>query len=90
MKQLTEYLKTLPSNEREAFARKCGTSEGYMRKCVSEGRVLNPFVCNAIERETGGLITRQQLRPDDYWLAWPDLPAPQIPANGCDVEKELE
>ena len=23
-----------------------------------------------------GAVTRQELRPNDYWLIWPDLPAP--------------
>lgn len=32
--------------------------------------------CAAIERATQGAVTRQELRPDDYWLIWPDLPAP--------------
>ncbi|MCM2569732.1 helix-turn-helix domain-containing protein [Achromobacter xylosoxidans] len=32
--------------------------------------------CAAIERATCGSVTRQDLRPDDYWLIWPDLPAP--------------
>lgn len=32
--------------------------------------------CLAIETATSGAVTRQDLRPDDYWLIWPDLPAP--------------
>jgi DNA-binding transcriptional regulator YdaS (Cro superfamily) len=32
--------------------------------------------CLAIERATNGVVRRQDLRPDDYWLIWPDLPAP--------------
>lgn len=32
--------------------------------------------CAAIERTTAGAVTRAELRPDDYWLIWPDLPAP--------------
>jgi DNA-binding transcriptional regulator YdaS (Cro superfamily) len=35
--------------------------------------------CVAIERATGGAVTRQDLRPDDYWLIWPDLPVPKLP-----------
>jgi len=33
--------------------------------------------CLAIERATEGGVTRQELRPTDYWRIWPDLPAPQ-------------
>jgi DNA-binding transcriptional regulator YdaS (Cro superfamily) len=39
-------------------------------------RKPNAQHCLAIERATGGLVTRQELRPEDYWLIWPDLPAP--------------
>lgn len=41
------------------------------------GRIPSPENCLSIERATGGQVTRQDLRPDDYWLIWPDLPAPQ-------------
>jgi len=40
------------------------------------GRKPDAPYCVAIERATGGQVTRQELRPDDYWLIWPDLPAP--------------
>jgi len=29
--------------------------------------------CPAIERATGGLVTRQDLRPHDWHLIWPEL-----------------
>jgi DNA-binding transcriptional regulator YdaS (Cro superfamily) len=77
MKELTEYLNSLPKSDRQAFAVACGTTEGYMRKAVSVGDVLNATACTAIERITGGQVTRQDLRPDDYWLIWPDLKAPK-------------
>ncbi len=32
--------------------------------------------CLAIEKATNGEVTRQDLRPLDYWTIWPDLPAP--------------
>lgn len=41
------------------------------------GRLPSPANCLAIERATGGAVTRQDLRPTDYWLIWPDLPAPK-------------
>lgn len=44
--------------------------------------------CLAIERATSGAVTRAELRPDDYWLIWPDLPAPaatQLPATAEQV-----
>ena len=29
--------------------------------------------CVDIERATGNAVTRQVLRPDDFWKVWPDL-----------------
>ncbi|MGL4640598.1 MAG: transcriptional regulator [Shewanella sp.] len=36
-------------------------------------------LCAQIEKATDGQVTRQELRPDDFWLIWPDLPAPADP-----------
>lgn len=33
--------------------------------------------CLAIERATQGAVTRQDLRPDDAHLIWPDIKAPK-------------
>ena len=48
------------------------------------GRLPSPANCLAIERATNGAVTRQDLRPADFWLIWPDLPAPSEKA----AEKE--
>ena len=32
--------------------------------------------CLAIERATNGVVTRRDLRPDDWHLIWPELSAP--------------
>lgn len=73
MKKLIEYLNAMPPHERQAFARQCGTTEGYMRKVASTGGFLNPVVCSAIERLTYRGVTRESLRPTDYWQIWPEL-----------------
>jgi len=33
--------------------------------------------CNRICVATKGAVTRQELRPNDFWLIWPDLKAPK-------------
>ena len=33
--------------------------------------------CVVLERHFKKAVTRQELRPDDYWLIWPDLKAPK-------------
>lgn len=39
--------------------------------------------CAAIERATGGQVARKDLRPDDYWLIWPELAAPSPAEQGA-------
>jgi DNA-binding transcriptional regulator YdaS (Cro superfamily) len=39
-------------------------------------RIPSPENCMGLERASDGLIRRQDLRPDDYWLTWPELAKP--------------
>lgn len=36
-------------------------------------RLPSPVNCVAIEQATKGAVTRQDLRPDDWHLIWPEL-----------------
>lgn len=38
-----------------------------------------PERCPAIESATGGAVTRRDLRPDDWWLIWPELVTDEYP-----------
>lgn len=38
-----------------------------------KGRQPSPANCVGLELASGGKMRRQDLRPDDYWLAWPEL-----------------
>jgi DNA-binding transcriptional regulator YdaS (Cro superfamily) len=76
MKELLEYINSLPKDYRGPFAQRCGTTEGYIRRIAyTEGRVLGSKVCVAIERESQGKVTRQMLRPEDFQEIWPELGA---------------
>ncbi|GLO62978.1 hypothetical protein MACH09_34860 [Vibrio sp. MACH09] len=70
---LRNYLKTLPSDEKHEFSDKCGTTTNYLRKAVSINQLLNPIVCSLIETHSCGAVTREQLRPDDWHIIWPEL-----------------
>lgn len=37
------------------------------------GRIPSAENCVGIEKATGGVVTRQELRPDDWFLIWPEL-----------------
>ncbi len=82
MKKLLDYLNHLPVPEQQAFAQRCGTSVGYLRKAVSAGARLDGRTCIAIERESGRKVTCEDLRPDADWayLRGSGLPTP-VPAE---------
>lgn len=46
-------------------------------------RPFTPEHCLTIERKSEGRVTRQVLRPHDFWKIWPDLAhlAPTVPAE---------
>jgi DNA-binding transcriptional regulator YdaS (Cro superfamily) len=52
-------------------------SQPYVSKVFRGEAQFGPASCVALERDGAGLITRQELRPDDYWLIWPELPKAQ-------------
>lgn len=81
--ELKAYLKSLPDEEsREAFALRCETTLGHMRNVSYGSKSCGTDLAVLIWRESGGLVTREELRPDDYWRHWPDLPAPEPVAEG--------
>jgi len=61
------YWLSLPRVRREDFARACSTSPHYLY-LVSKGiKKPGEKLCIAIERESGGEIRVEQLRPDVDW-----------------------
>lgn len=77
---LKAHIKGLPDRAaREAFARACGTTLNYLRKVMSRQHfVPDAALCIAIERETGGRVRCEELRPDADWrfLRRTDCPVP--------------
>lgn len=67
MDELLKYINALPPADRAAFCNRCATTEGYLRKAVSVGGRLGESLCINIERETGGAIKVEALRPDVDW-----------------------
>lgn len=58
------------------LARAINVSPSYLSQMASGLAPVSAERSVAIERATAGAVTRQDLRPDDYWLIWPDLPTP--------------
>lgn len=91
MRELIDYLSGLTPQDQSAFAARCQTSIGYLRKAVSAKQKLGVELCIRLDRESGGAIRCEQLRPN---LDWEHLRAvalrasenskpnqPQAPAN---------
>jgi DNA-binding transcriptional regulator YdaS (Cro superfamily) len=73
---LKQYIQ-LNRGEGKRLAQVLAIDKSYLSQMVSNDRPISPERCVAIERETNRLVTRQELRPEDYWLIWPDLKAPK-------------
>lgn len=67
MDKLRKFLRAMPPIERTAFADRCGTTIGYLRKAVSVQSKMGVELCIAIERESRGVIVCEDLRPDVDW-----------------------
>ena len=72
---LNEYLKTLPSGGQGEFAKDCGITHTYLSQLssVQDGRVPSPALSLVIWNKSKKVVSRQELRPSDFWLIWPDL-----------------
>ena len=82
--KLNEYLSKPDSLTVAQLAERIGTKSDAQIRQWQHGyaeRQPSPAYALAIERATGGAVTRQDLRPDDYWLIWPDLPEPKRPKS---------
>jgi DNA-binding transcriptional regulator YdaS (Cro superfamily) len=67
MKKLRTYLNGLSKEARLAYCNSCRTTEGYLRKAISVGQKLGADLCIALERESGGEVLCESLRPDVDW-----------------------
>lgn len=66
MNNLRTYLNSMSPPEQEAFAARCGTTIGYLRKALSVSQLLGETLALAIERESAGAVPLASLRPDFY------------------------
>jgi DNA-binding transcriptional regulator YdaS (Cro superfamily) len=64
---LKTYLETLSVAEREEFAKRCGTTAGHLRNVSYGYRSCAESLAIAIERESGGSVRCENLRPDVDW-----------------------
>ena len=63
-----------------ALAGLLGVTKAAVNQWKTEGRRVPFEHCASIELKTAGKVTRRDLRPNDWWLHWPELITPQHPA----------
>lgn len=56
-----------------ALAAELGVTKAAVWQWKDDGRKVPIEHCVAIERATGGAVTRRELRPDDWQQIWPEL-----------------
>lgn len=67
MDKLLTYLKSLNPEARDEFAKRCGTTVGYLRKAISVNQRLGELLCLRIGLESAGAIKPEDMRPDLDW-----------------------
>lgn len=70
---LKTYLSTLERGGATLLSEKLGVSISFLSQMASGAAAISPARCVSIEQATVGAVTRQELRPDDWNLIWPEL-----------------
>lgn len=83
---LKTFLSSMALQDRETFAVRCGVTLGHLLNCTSGSpetrKTPGPKVAVAIERESDGAVTRQELR-EDWRECWPELEAAWCGKSGA-------
>lgn len=66
METLRAYLSTLPPPEQAAYAKRCGTTIGYLRKALSKKQRFDGALVRRLDEESNGAVPRTDLRPDIF------------------------
>ena len=70
---LMTYLKGLTPAEREALAKKCDASARSLMNVAYGARACGPVLAANLEVHSKGVVTRRELRPNDWQAIWPEL-----------------
>ncbi|MGL4926547.1 MAG: Cro/Cl family transcriptional regulator [Plesiomonas shigelloides] len=73
MEKLRLYLNSLSSDRQTVFAARCGTTVAYLRKAISKKQKLGAALSVSIEHQSGLVVSRKDLHPNDWWRIWPEL-----------------
>lgn len=63
MEKLRTYLNSLSTDDQFFFAKRAGTTVGYLRRRIHDGGNISLNLAAALERESRGAVTVEDLRP---------------------------
>lgn len=66
MQTLRDHLSTLSVTEQGEYAIRAGTTIGYLRKALSKGQRFDGALARRLDEESGGAVSRYELRPDIF------------------------
>ena len=66
METLRAYLATLSTDDQAAYAKRCGTTIGYLRKALSTKPRLDGALVRKLDEQSAGQVSRYDLRPDVF------------------------
>lgn len=78
---LSAYIKTAGHGAQMRLSKDVGAFPSDISSWLSGRRKPPIGKCVAIEQATNGAVTRRDLRPDDWWLIWPELADPERVAH---------
>ena len=70
---LKSYLAGIERGGASRIAEELGVSLSFLSQMATGKSAISPARCVAIEAITEGVVTRRDLRPNDFHLIWPDL-----------------
>ena len=79
MDTLRSYLSTLSPADQAEYAKRAGTSIGYLRKALSKGQRFDGGLVRQLHLKSNGAVSLTELRPD----IWPDESANDDSAAGA-------
>lgn len=66
MDTLRAYLTTKTPAQQAAYAKRAGTTIGYLRKALSKGQRFDGALARRLDEESKGAVSRYDLRPDVF------------------------
>lgn len=67
MDKLLGYINSLPADGQTAYATRCGTTVGYLRKACSKKQLLGVDLVARLSAESDRAVRPEDVRPDLDW-----------------------